>query len=159
MIPNHRLAQLLDQVRLSQVRGCLYHNPSAPLSLFTDHMCDRNEFPLRTSRILDQSEGEVWVVEFSHNGNYLATSGSANSVVIYDTTTWEVRHRLKDHTAHIVYFTWSFDDTKLITCCWDHRARVWDTTVCIETMYDHSTTNVLNRPAAMLSQSTTMPSQ
>lgn len=134
MIPNHRLAQLLDQVRLNQIRGCLYHNPAAPLSLFTDHMCDRNQFPLRTSQILDQFEGEVWVVQFSHNGKYLATSGSTNSVVIYDTTNWTVRHRLNDHEGHVAYFTWSRDDSKIITCCGDRRARVWDTMVCFGLM-------------------------
>ena len=129
MIPSHRLVQLLDQVKLNQIRGCLYHNPSAPLSLFTDHMCDRNQFPLRTTEILDQFDGEVWVVEFSHNGKYLATSGASNAVMIFDTTTWEVRHRLKEHTDEVVYLTWSLDDTKMITCGKDHQALVWDTTV------------------------------
>ncbi len=129
MIPSHRLVQLLDQVKQNQIRGCLYHNPSAPLSLFTDHMCDRNQFPLRTTEILDQSDGEVYYVEFSHNGRHLATSGASNVVIIYDTTTWEVRHRLKEHTDYVASFSWSLDDTKLITCCKDHHARVWDTVV------------------------------
>ena len=129
MIPQHRLAQLLDQIKQSQISRCLYHNPSTALSLFTDHICDRNQFPLRTTQELNESDGEIYVVEFSHNGRYLATSGSSHSIIIYDTATWEVQHRLSDHSEQIVYFTWSPDDAKLITCCWDHRARVWDTDV------------------------------
>lgn len=127
MIPEHRLAQLLDQFKQSQISRCLYHNPSAPLSLFTDHMCDRNQFPLRTSRELSQSDGQVWVAEFSHNGRYLATCGSAKNVWIYDTRDWTIRQRLHEHAEDIVNMFWSPDDSKLITCCRsDGKARVYE---------------------------------
>ena len=131
MIPEHRLVQLLDQIKQSQVSKCLYHNPSTPLSLFTDHMCDRNEFPLQTIKTLDEYEGEVWAVEFSHNGKLLAVCGSLHTVLIYDTSSWEIRHRLPDHTDSVVCLAWSPDDTKIITCGnqHDHKARVWDASV------------------------------
>ena len=128
MIPEHRLVQLLNQIKQNQITKCLYHNPSTPLSLFTDHMCDRNEFPLQTIRRLEESDGEVWVVEFSHDGKLLATSGSGSTVLIFDTLTWEVRHRLTEHAPEVGYLSWSPDGSKLITCCSD-RARVWDTNV------------------------------
>lgn len=129
MIPEHRLVQLLDQIKQSQVSRCLYHNPSAPLSLFMDHICDRNEFPLQTIKELGETPGEIWNVRFSHNGKYLAISGSGKIATIFDTATWETRHRLSDHGDHVFYITWSPDDTKLITCCKDHKARIWDTHV------------------------------
>ena len=126
MIPEHRLGTLLGQIKRSQISKCLYHNPSSAPSLFIDHMCDRTQFPLQTIVELSQSEGEVWFVEFSHNGKKLAASGEDRTVVIYDTNTFQVRHTLREHTAGVVLVAWSPDDTKLITCSKDQTAKVWD---------------------------------
>jgi len=131
MIPQHRLAVLLDQAGKGQISRCLYHNPAsmAISSLFSDHSCDDNQFPLRTFVELSQSEGEVWFVQFSHNGRYLAACGQSTTVVIYDTATFEVSHRLSDHKGSVVYLSWSPDDSKLITCSQDSKAKVWDVNV------------------------------
>ncbi|KAL8905601.1 MAG: hypothetical protein Q9171_006605 [Xanthocarpia ochracea] len=126
MIPAHRLAELLDQVKRNQISRCLYHNPSKSPSLFEDHMCDRSQFPLRTVRELAQNAGEVWAMEFSHDGKWLATSGQATDVLIYDTSTFQVTHRLTEHTDHVAYLAWCPGDRKLITCSHDKTARVWD---------------------------------
>ncbi|KAL8815648.1 MAG: hypothetical protein Q9223_005235 [Gallowayella weberi] len=126
MIPEHRLAKLLDQVKKTQISHCLYHNPSRSPSLFADHLCDRSQFPLRTVLELGQNAGEVWAMEFSHDGKRLATSGEATDVVVYDTSTFQVLYRLTEHTNHVAYVAWSPDDSKLITCSHDKTARVWD---------------------------------
>ena len=126
MIPEHRLAVLLDQIKQSQISKCLYHNPSSAPSLFIDHMCDQTQFPLHTIVELNQSDGEVWFLEFSHNGKRLAACGGDSSVVIYDTSSFQVRHTLREHTSGVVYVSWSPDDSKLITCSKDHTAKVWD---------------------------------
>ena len=132
MIPDHRLAVLLDQVKQNQISRCLYHNPTTSPSLFADHVCDRSQFPLKTVRELSQNIGEVWFLEFSHNGKRLATSGRDSVVVIYDTTHFQVRHLLTEHTNHVAYVAWSPDDTKLITCSHDHKAKIWDEAVCMK---------------------------
>lgn len=129
MIPEHRLADLLDQVKKNQISHCLYHNPSRSPSLFADHICDRSQFPLRTVLELGQNTGEVWAMEFSHDGKMLATSGQATDVLIYDTNTFQVLHRLTEHTDHVAYLAWSPDDRKLISCSHDKTARVWDAPV------------------------------
>ena len=129
MIPGHRLAVLFDQIKQGQIAKCLYHNPSTSPSLFTDHICDRTQFPLQTAFELSQSDGEVYFVEFSHNGKRLAASGGDGATVIYDTNTFQVRHTLREHTAPVVYIAWSPDDTRLITCSQDHKAKVWDASV------------------------------
>ncbi|KAL2037789.1 hypothetical protein N7G274_009514 [Stereocaulon virgatum] len=126
MIPEHRLAVLLDQIKQSQISKCLFHNPSSAPSLFTDHMCDQRQFPLHTIVELNQSVGEVWCLEFSHNGKSLAACGADIAVVIYDTITFQVRHTLREHACEVVYVSWSPDDSKLITCSKDHTAKVWD---------------------------------
>lgn len=129
MIPTHRLAVILDQLKQTQISRCLYHNSLTPPSLFSDHMCDRSQFPLSTVLEIGHTGGEVWFVAFSHNGKRLAASGQDSIVVIYDTNTFQVRHNLAEHSSHVAYVTWSPDDSKLITCSHDHKARVWDAEV------------------------------
>jgi WD40 repeat protein len=129
MIPEHRLATLLDQLKQYQISKCLYHNSSTPPSLFSDHICDRSQFPLRDVLQLTVNAGEVWFVQFSHNGRRLAACGENPTVVIYDTSTYTVQHKLAAHNDHVPYLAWSPDDTKLITCSHDHRAKVWDAEV------------------------------
>lgn len=140
MIPEHRLAVLLNQVKQNQISKCLYHNPSTSPSLFADHVCDRSQFPLQTIHELSNNPGEVWSLQFSHNGRMLATSGEGQIVVIYDMTTFQPLHTLRDHTSHVPYLTWSPDDSKLITCSHDHKAKVWDIASgqCILTIDHHA---------------------
>ena len=130
MIPDHRLANLLDQVKLSQISSCLYHNPTASPSLFSDHYCDRSQFPLQTQRVLDQKD-QVWYLEFSHDGRKLATCGNENAVTVYDTTKFPVHFILSEHTKSVPYLAWSPDDTMLITCSKDATAKLWDISVSI----------------------------
>lgn len=130
MIPDHRLATLLDQVKQSQISKCVYHNPTTPPSLFSDHVCDRSQFPLQAILTLPQSD-EIWYLEFSHDGRRLATSGQDSTVTVYDTLDFEVRYTLTDHTKPIAYVSWSPDDSKLVSCSHDHTAKLWDMSVRI----------------------------
>ena len=129
MIPEHRLAVLLSQVKQNQISKCLYHNPQKSPSLFADHICDRSQFPLQTIRELREDTGEVWFLEISHNGKLLATSGQGGNVTIYETGNFNIRYMFSDHTDHVPYLAWSPDDSKLITCSHDKRAKVWDVNV------------------------------
>jgi WD repeat-containing protein 26 len=125
MIRDHRLAELLDQVKRSQINNCLYHNTSITPSLYSDHLCDRDDFPLRTMLELDHHTHEVWYVQFSHNGRWLATAGG-EFIIIYDTTSFTILHRLQGHTKGVTYIAWSPDDSKLVSCSLDTNARLWD---------------------------------
>ncbi|KKZ61211.1 hypothetical protein EMCG_04166 [[Emmonsia] crescens] len=126
MIPDHRLAVLLDHVKQNQINQCLYHNTAEPPSLYSDHQCDRAQFPLRTSIELSEHTDEVWYLEFSHDGTKLATTGRESIVIIYDVATFSVLHRLTDHGGPVAYATWSPDDSQLISCSQDFKARIWD---------------------------------
>ncbi|KAL3487885.1 WD domain protein [Aspergillus germanicus] len=139
MIPDNRLATLLDHVKQNQINQCLYHNTALPPSLYSDHMCDRNDFPLSTRLELTRHSDEVWHCQFSHDGTRLVTAGRDNSVIIYDTTTFEVIHKLQDHEAGVAHAVWSPDDSKLITCSQDRTARVWSTETgrCLLTINHH----------------------
>lgn len=131
IIPEHRLAYLLDQVKQGQINNCLYHNTATPPSLYCDHICERDKFPLRTILELDSHADEVWSLVFSHDGSKLASGGKDHTVVIYDLSTFTVLHQFTDHEEEVTYITWSPDDSRLISCSMDHRARVWDVSVSL----------------------------
>ncbi|KAJ5907184.1 uncharacterized protein N7473_004100 [Penicillium subrubescens] len=139
MIPQHRLAILLDYVKQGQISNCLYHNTAEPPSLYSDHMCDRSDFPLDVSANLNQHNDEVWHCGFSHDGTKLVTAGQDRSVLIYDTSTFSVIHRLNGHSDGVAFACWSPDDSKLITCSQDRTARVWnaETGRCLLTIDHH----------------------
>ncbi|CDO76439.1 hypothetical protein BN946_scf184781.g16 [Trametes cinnabarina] len=135
MIPQRRFATLLDQARAYQQSRCLYHN--APLrnqaySLYTDHVCDRDAFPRVTTAVLSVHEDEVWNLEWSHNGRYLATASKDKTAII-----WRVefdkdpRYRayapefiLRDHEYPVGCVSWSSDDSILLTAS-EHRITLW----------------------------------
>jgi len=129
MIPEHRLATLLHQVKRSQIDNCLYHNTSQSPSLFCDHMCDRNDFPRRTVHILEPHTGEVWQLAFSHDGTRLASCGSDNSAIITDVASMKTVKVLNEHDSGIGTLAWSPDDSLLLTCSTDRTARLWDAKV------------------------------
>lgn len=126
MIRDHRLAELFDQVKQSQINRCLYHNTSEPPSLYADHMCDREDFPSRTVVQLEDHTGEVWHVQFSHDGTRLATASQDRTVNIYETVTFKRLFTLTQHSGEVTYIAWSPNDKKLISCAQDCKARVWD---------------------------------
>ncbi|KAJ5349425.1 hypothetical protein N7541_007152 [Penicillium brevicompactum] len=140
MIPQHRLAILLDHVKSTQINNCLYHNTAESPSLYSDHMCDRNDFPLEVSVDLTHHSDEVWYCEFSHDGSKLVTAGKDHNVLIYNTANFSVLHRLTEHEEGVAFASWSPDDTKLITCSQDNKARVWsvETGRCLLTISHHS---------------------
>lgn len=143
MIPQHRLAILLDQVKQTQINNCFYHNTADPPSLYSDHTCDRTEFPLEVSVDLTPHTDEVWYCEFSHDGSKLVTAGKDHAVVIYDTSDFRVIHKLTDHEEGVAFASWSPDDSKLITCSQDKRARVWSVEVRLSFRIDVSMVNYM----------------
>lgn len=129
MIPEHRLAVLLDQVKDHWVSKCLYHNTSESPSLYLDHQCDREEFPLRSVLELRHHVDEVWFLKFSNNGSMLATTGKDQRIYVYDTANYTRRFVLEGHENGVCYLAWSPDDAKLISCSQDNSAKLWDMTV------------------------------
>jgi WD40 repeat protein len=80
--------------------------------------------------------GSPYRLLFSPNGNYLAVvepcgnNFTENDVDIYNTSTWEIIKSLGQTgpiaNVAISDIKFSFDGTKLITGCFDGKARIWD---------------------------------
>jgi WD repeat-containing protein 26 len=129
MLPEHRLATLLQQVKQSQIDNCKYHTAPMSPSLYADHLCDRRLFPSEVALELSDLQGEVWQVQFSNDGSRLAACGGSQHVVIWSTDTFAVLQTLDHHDAGIGNISWSPDDSMLVTCSQDKYARLWDPSV------------------------------
>ncbi|KAF8390946.1 hypothetical protein HHK36_023246 [Tetracentron sinense] len=87
-----------------------------------------NKFPLM-EQILKEHYDEVWFLQFSHNGKYLASSSNDRTAII-----WEVnenggvslKHTLSGHQKPVSIVSWSPDDHQILTCGMDEVIRRWD---------------------------------
>lgn len=137
MLPEHRLAALLQQVKEHQISTCMYHTNPEPPSLYADHFCAKSRFPSEVVYELDDHSGEVWQVQFSHDGTKMASCGKDNLVIIWAVPSFDVLHKLDavpnsdpNHDAPGVgAVAWSPDDSMLVTCGRDYHAKLWDVEV------------------------------
>jgi len=134
MIPPRRFVTLLDQARLHQISQCIYHNaPLTPqhFSLYADHTCDTDLFPHITTTILKVHTDEVWSLEWSHNGKFLASASKDKSVIIWSVgpnlnPDISLHLHLQDHEYSVGCLAWSFDDTILLSSC-EQYIKMWNT--------------------------------
>ncbi|XP_047950521.1 WD repeat-containing protein 26 homolog [Salvia hispanica] len=132
IVPEKRLVQLVEQALVLQKDACKFHNSSVgKMSLLADHQCGRDHIPTQTLQVLQEHEDEILVLQFSHNGKYLASSSGDHLVII-----WEVldagqvllKHRLYGHQKSVSCISWSPDDKQLLTCGGE-LVRRWDVTL------------------------------
>ncbi|GJW23778.1 WD repeat-containing protein 26 [Tanacetum coccineum] len=130
LIPDKRLLQLVEQALDLQREACLFHNSSlGETSLFTDHQCGRDQIPSQTVQILQDHQDEVWYLQFSQNGKYLASSSSDNSAIIWEVDSdgkVSLKHRLIGHQKPISSISWSPKDDQILTCGVEEVVRRWD---------------------------------
>ncbi|KAJ6843551.1 WD repeat-containing protein 26-like isoform X1 [Iris pallida] len=130
MVPERRLEHLVEQALTVQREACYFHNSLDKLSLYTDHQCGKDQIPSKTVQVLQGHKDEVWYLQFSNNGKYLASASHDKSAII-----WEVqdglislKHTLSGHQKPVLMVTWSPDDRALLTCGMDGVVRRWDVT-------------------------------
>ncbi|KAM3301345.1 WD repeat-containing protein 26 [Capsicum chacoense] len=130
MVPEKRLVHLVEQAIDLQLDACRFHNSVvSEMSLLTDHQCGRDQIPSLTMQILREHKDEVWFLQFSHNGKYLASSARDGSVIIWEVK-WDgsvcLKHLFSDHEKSVSYISWSPDDHQLLTCGVEEVVRRWD---------------------------------
>ncbi|KAF4967161.1 hypothetical protein FSARC_5233 [Fusarium sarcochroum] len=126
MLPENRLAVLLEQVKQSQIDTCLYHTEALSPSLYSDHFCDRRNFPTEVAVEVTDLAGEIWQVQFSHDGKRLAACGSSEHVMIWDSHSFNVLTVLDDHEGGVGNLSFSPDDSMIVSCARDGHARLWN---------------------------------
>eukprot|EP01132_Coremiostelium_polycephalum_P000771 gene771-956_t len=149
MLPENRLEHLIRQSIQYQMSKCLYHNTTKSyISLFEDHVCNRDEMPLEARFTLrDKHRDEVWFIKFSNNGKRLASSSKDNTIIIWDMTTLydpvptepKMLMTLTGHSKEVSYLAWSPDDTMLLSASNDYNVKLWNMDgVCLKTFSKHT---------------------
>ncbi|KAK4716551.1 hypothetical protein R3W88_014889 [Solanum pinnatisectum] len=130
IIREQRLVHLVEQALDLQLDACRFHNSLVgEMSLLTDHQCGRDQIPSRTLQILQDHSDEVWFLQFSHDGKYLASSAADCLVIIWEVKLDDlfcVKHRFSGHQKPVSYISWSPDDHQLLTCGVEEVVRRWD---------------------------------
>jgi len=145
LLPDNRLLTLLQQAVLWQTSQCFDQQSfctSSSSSLFEDFSCSRNVIPRETHHILDKHSDEVWYVQFSHNGELLASASKDNMVIVWDVRRAEMTHLvvLVGHTNSLSFVAWSPDDSQLLTCGNDRLIKLWQVSTgeCVRTFNKHT---------------------
>jgi WD repeat-containing protein 26 len=141
VIPPHRLATLLDQAKKAQIAKTNYWLEDKSFSLYKDFADDISAFPTVTTHILKDHEDEVWYLEFSHDGKYLATSSADKTVIIWDVNdNFSLKSRLRGHEKGVVLVNWSPDDSMVLSSSQDNLAILWNpyTGERLRTIKDHN---------------------
>ncbi|KAK2455203.1 WD repeat-containing protein [Trifolium repens] len=128
-VPDGRLEHLVETTVTAWVDSCLYHSSANPISLYEDHHCGRDQFPTTTTQILTGHKNEVWFVQFSNNGEYLASSSNDCTAIIWkvqEDGKLTLKHTLCGHQRAVSFVAWSPDDTKLLTCGNIEVLKLWD---------------------------------
>lgn len=142
IVPERRLEHLVETAVGSQIDSCLYHNSSGPVSLYEDHCCGRDQIPTDTVQILTAHQNEVWFVQFSYSGEYLASASSDCTAIIWKVLPdggFTIKHTLQSHQNPVSFVAWSPDNTMLLTCGNVEVVKLWDveTGLCKRTFGDH----------------------
>eukprot|EP01098_Paradermamoeba_levis_P009052 TRINITY_DN3749_c0_g1_i1.p1 TRINITY_DN3749_c0_g1~~TRINITY_DN3749_c0_g1_i1.p1 ORF type:complete len:597 (-),score=150.62 TRINITY_DN3749_c0_g1_i1:14-1597(-) len=141
LIPEKRLQELILQAFQYQKNNCLYHNSFHDnFSLFENHICDRDQIPTESKNVLEKHTDEVWHIQFSHNGKYLASGSKDCTAIIWNVQDMKPVHVLLGHSQAISFLAWSPDDSFLLTCSNDNSLKLWDVQngICKKTYSKHS---------------------
>jgi len=107
------------------------------------------DFPWITTTILEAHKDEVWNIQWSHDGAYLASASQDKSAIIWGRGSsldsgsspqdWVPYHILPGRPYSVSCLAWSLDDTILLTSA-EHLIKLWNRKlgVCIRTLDDHT---------------------
>ncbi|KAF7363655.1 WD-domain-containing protein [Mycena sanguinolenta] len=98
-------------------------------------------YPCVATAILEAHTDQVWILEWNHEGNFLASASYDKSVIIWGVgleQKWEKRDLLP-HPYPVVSLAWSPDDSILLAGT-EHHIKMWytKTGICLRTLEEHS---------------------
>ncbi|KDQ33398.1 hypothetical protein PLEOSDRAFT_1073660 [Pleurotus ostreatus PC15] len=128
-------------------RQQLLSNLHSKYICFTLYMCDKDAFPRTTTTILQVHDDEVWNLEWSHDGQYLASGSKDKTAIIWKVgpvsshhpREWSPHHILREHQYAVGCLAWSLDDSILLTSA-EQTIKLWNTKtgICFRTIDGHS---------------------
>jgi WD40 repeat protein len=129
---NPAIGRLLTvRLQLAEIRSVAYSPDGKWIATGTRYgitkVCDNEGDPVATLK--GKHTGDIWGVAFSADGKWLATGdgdwNTPSDVVLWDTTTWKERMRLK-HTNEVLCVAWHPKKPVLAAGAWDKTVKIWD---------------------------------
>jgi WD40 repeat protein len=75
---------------------------------------------------LTKSLAYISTLSFSPDGSLLAVGNSQGKIVVYDTSSWEIKtDRWSSHTARVTSIAWNKEGTHAVSGAWDTHIHVW----------------------------------
>lgn len=150
LLQENRLENLLCQTIEQQKRKTMFpYTRQNTVSLLEDMEHCQDRVPQNNLHRLEGHTDEVWFVQFSHRGEYLASASKDATVIV-----WRVRallsgactpqnallRKLQGHSQMICSLSWSPDDSRLLSCGHDRSIRLWnvETGECLRVFEGHS---------------------
>ena len=101
LMPKGRLRTLVSQSLEHQMRSCPRYNRAQQwTNLVEDCWASEELVPRQTRHVLEEHADEVWHIDFSHCGGYLASASKDKTVIIWALLPQpRIRHHLKAHTG------------------------------------------------------------
>jgi WD40 repeat protein len=78
---------------------------------------------------LTESTGQITALSFTPSGSLLALGNSSGKIIVYDTTSWDVKtDRWSAHTARVTSIAWNAEGTYAVSGALDTHVFVWSLT-------------------------------
>ncbi|KAI0006208.1 WD40-repeat-containing domain protein [Russula compacta] len=90
-----------------------------------DHTCDADLFSCITTTILQVHTDEVWSLEWSHSGKFLASASRDKSVIIWSVGSGVLIRTIEAHTEPVSALAWVPDGSGFISASQDRKINLW----------------------------------
>lgn len=135
LLQENRLENLLCQAIEQQKRDTMFpYTRQNRVSLLEDMVHCEDRVPRKILHRLEGHTDEVWFVQFSHRGEYLASSSKDAVVIVWRSeallrgecsTASRILHKLRGHSQMVCFLSWSPDDEYLLSTGDDKTVRLW----------------------------------
>ncbi|CAN8066744.1 unnamed protein product [Agarophyton chilense] len=136
LLQENRLENLLWQAIEQQKRDTMFpYTRQSRVSLLEDMVHCEERVPRKILHRLEGHTDEVWFVQFSHRGEYLASSSKDALILVWRcgallegrcNKSNVILHKLRGHTQMVCFLSWSPDDQFLLSTSNDQTIRLWD---------------------------------
>lgn len=136
LLQENRLENLLCQTLEQQKRCTMFPDArQGRVSLLEDMVHCEVRVPSKILYCLEGHTDEVLFVQFSHQGEFLASASKDSSVIIWKSHALEeghcskdeaIFHRLQGHSEMVSFLSWSPCDKRLLSCGDDRTIRLWN---------------------------------
>lgn len=142
LAPQGRLIELLKQA-IKYQRSCntisildddndsLNNENGEPVSLLQDNLSDFERINFSEQKVISANRNEIWYLEFSPNGKYLAAAianvTNDRKVTVYNVEKdFEVHKILKGNDQSILFLSFSDDSRYLVSCSFNKNTNIYD---------------------------------